>query len=393
MAENPLESKMDGLLENLKSVEKTVNDQLEVLSTSVDESFGAISEMVEGITALAVESSEGFVSAETRAKIGLVGVGIAAVTNMAGNVYKARQRNAALDRLLQTKQAMARAKADELKKVEPILIRVLDNLKKGIVNEAKHTYPIAEVGTPERWDLILDRMDKYLDMYRTSIYLAMVVDYLQAEYTAWLSGKQISDRKRPDYYAANKYVVSVLEEASGENALETFIGVFEDDPEVLSGSTVYYLMDSQLSATILSKRKETDFLLWPDDPGVNHIIEGNAAIDHYQEGAIDLETLIEEGPETCWYSYKNALIVAVPLTIALSKHGHGWLAALAIIAGLVVGYFGSEKNERLQKEYENKVWNMRHGLKERAWQDAGKVEFPERNLEKTSLIKAAFFGA
>jgi len=390
---NVIEEKMDGYLSELKSVEKTLNKQLNELSTSIDASFGAVSEMVQNITDIAVKSSAGLVSSETRSKIGAVGALASKTVSMAGNIYKARKHNEALEKLLAAKQTIASAKADELRKIEPIVHRVHDNLKRGLMNEGSKVYPLAEMNTKEKWTLVIDRMDKYLDMYRTSVYLGMVIEYLQAEYQAWLDGKQTSHKMRPDYYAANLKVVKLLEDAAQEESRQAFLDVFEGNPQALSGSTIYYLMDSQLSGTVLSKIKDTYSLEQPSNAGIRQVIEGNAAIEDYMKEGNSLEYDIEDGPEHCYYSYKYTFGAAAAITIAYFFLDFSfWFIPLAFIAAWIVGNNGEKKDEMLSQAHKCNIYLRSLDMKEKAKKNAGYVNLPQKNLEKKSLVKAALLG-
>jgi len=393
MATNQIEEKMDSYLNDLKSVEETLNNQLEQLSESVDESFGAMSDMVREITNLTVQSTNGLVSGATRSKIGLAGSLIERTLYSAGNIYKAIKHNQALDKLLKVKKEIAKAKADELKRIRPIVVRVHENLKKGLINEGSKRYPLKEMDSEEKWNLLLDRMDKYLDMYRTSVYLGLVIDYLQAEYKAWLNGKQTSTVMRPDYYAANQQVVKLLEEASHEKAVDTYLDVFEGSPEELSGSTIYYLMDSQLSGTILSMVEDTYVLEDPKNKYLNKVMDGNLALLHYRANGYQLMGEKLEGPKKCHYSFKYTIAFAFIYCYVGRNTGIAeWTFPVAIILALIVGYFGRKKNKTLEEIYPYNLYLRSLYMKEEAKKYAGYVEFPEVDLEKKSIIKSALMG-
>jgi len=394
MANNLIEEKMDSYLSDLKSVEKALDSQLTALSNSIDASFGAFSVMIKDITDMAVESTNGFVSNQTRSKIGAIGAIVSKTASMAGNVYKAKKHNEALDKLLITKREMAEAKSSELKKIEPIVLRVHDNLKKGLMNEGSKVYPLKDLDSKEKWTLLLDRMDKYLDMYRTSIYMGMVISYLQAEYQAWLSGQQTSYTMRPDYYAANVKIVELLEQSSQEKATSTFIDVFEKEVQTLSGSTIYYLMDSQLSGTVLSMLNDTYSLSRPANAGLKNLIKDNKAIEDYIKEGNELEEEINAGPSRCYYSYTYTIAAAIVFIFVRSYIGltSGWYVFLAFIIAFIVGRYGSKRNELLAETHKYNVYLKSIDMKDKSKDNAGHVDFPKMDLEKKSLIKAAFVG-
>jgi len=391
MSSNALEAQMQGYLADIKSVENELNAQLETLSTSIDQSFGQISKMVTALTDLAVQSTDGLVSNQNRSRIALVGQGVSFAVEAYGRTLQAYKHNKALDRLLAQKKAIASTKHESLLRVSKIAARVDANLKKILTDEGAKVYNLAELATSEQCDMLVDRMDKYLDMYRTSQYQILVINYLDCEYRAWLSGQQRGDWPRPDYMMANRNVIQLLEKADGMNAAQTLLDVFEGNPTQISGSGIYYLMDSQISATILADIREIHALPQPANEGLQHICNGNAGLEHYQSNVNNLQALMADGPEV-YSKTKWGVVIGCGFLACLSLKDVPVFSVFLVLLAIVFILYFNHKEKKAQKEYVESLQYWQNKIAIDAFDDAGYVEQVEQDLEKRSLM-AAFFGA
>jgi len=393
MSDNQIEKQMNDYLEELRSVEQELNTQLDSLAESIDKTYKSMKDMVVAITDLAVHSSQGFVSGRYRSGIASVGKLATGLIEAYNVIDKTRKHNKYLDKLLATKKAMAGEKKASLQRVFPILKKVNARMEKLLANEAAKTYSLNELDSSNACNMLMDNMDRFLDMYRTSDYLLKVSKYLDAEYAAWLAGNQTSGLQRPNYYLTNQSVMALLEKASGEKPVEAFVTAIDNPVDRISGSTIYYLMDSQLSATILASLSEKiDFVVSlpiPNNLGVINIIEGNEAISHYMGGTRVLKDMMDDSPEPWRWLKWPVIIFGIILVCYGLKESVLVGLVCAAIAFALYKYVEKKSDEALE-DYVLTLTSLPETIHEDALADAGYVEEVAVDLEKRSVIEETF---
>jgi len=390
MANDALLVQAQEYLQKLKEFEQELNSQLKELNDKVDTSFGQMSEMVTAITDLAVESTNGLVSNETRSQIAFAGQVLSGVVNTAGRVYQTYKHNQYLNKLLAMKREIADAKQGTIKRILPRIEKNNESLKQLLVNAGKKKYALADLSNVDTCNQLVDNMDKFLDLFRTSEYLRQVALYLDAEYTAWLDGDQRSDIEQPDYFDANRAIVKLLEDASKEKANEVMTATLDAPAGTISGSTIYYLMDSQLSAYVLKTVYPIRQLSLPDNAGIRSLISGNAGIEHYKATTDRLAALMEKGCSKVYFTTIPMIVLAIILIVVFWK-SLAWYWILAILAGaLGIGVWGDSINSDKEKAYAEELSCLKAKVGYDAQRDAGYVYREKQDLEKKSYIKAAF---
>jgi len=204
MGENALDLQVQECLREIQKIEKELTSQLQILSETIDKNFGTISTNIRELTNLATESTIGLVTDKRRAQLAMAGAAASVVVDVAGQTYAAYKHNQKLDKIMEQKRKIAEAKKDSIVRIIPIATKVNERLEKLLINEAGKRYVSKELKTSLTLSMLVDNMDKFLDMYRTSEYFVRIANYLKDEYEAWNKGKQTSTTKRPDSLDVNK---------------------------------------------------------------------------------------------------------------------------------------------------------------------------------------------
>jgi len=399
MSDNQLEQQLTDYLNEMKSVEEELNEQLDELAESIDESYGKISEMITSFTNMAVQSSNGLLSGKQRsavAAVAAVGQIASSVVSAIGGATKAYKHNQYLSKLLKQKKEIATAKQASLQRMLPIIDKVTSRMERLLVNESVKEYDVASLADRQKCDMLIDNMDRFLDIYRTSQYLSFVSHYLDSEYSSWLSGNQTSGLPRPDYYVANKAVLELFDK-NGSDTKKEYPSFFEEQPEKIKGSTIYCLMDSQLSATLLadlsSNTSELFYLPAPEQPAVNNIIDGNEALEHYTDTVEDFMRTKRRGPAK-WnlLIWPTLLLGAVAVWLEWGRVS-SWVIAVTVIAVILLCRYFIGLAEEALEEYALKIFMLPRKAHRDALDDAGYVEQEEeQDFEKKSVMKELFHG-
>jgi len=385
---NLLEEEVMKTLDELKAVEEDVNNQLMILDEKIGLGYAAIANNIRQLTDLAYKATEGYVSDETRELMQLGGSIVGGFTEMFGSARAAYKHNQYAKKVLMQKQEIASTGRETLERVRPTVQRQNKNMRRLLENEGRKMYNTAELAEDNKRLALIDNVDKILDAYRLSEYLRLVVEYLIKEYGAWLNGRQSSGMSRPCYYTANINVIDALEKSTGLSAKAVLMDALTGNPAQISGSGVFYLMDSQLSATILSNQEKPVRLQLPSSSFAQGFVDRNYGVKHYVENSNRLRK---------WHI--GALIGGLlTLFVILPCFFYGiwsflcsdvslWLSipASIILVGLV-GYGLYFLVQKCRQWISDAAARIIGG----ALDDGGYVEFEEPDLEHKSVIGAFF---
>lgn len=245
MPTDVLQTELTSCMNEVQQIEAEIDAQLKELGEKVDEGFMQMSQLNKQITSVATS-----VLKNTRWEKG-VAVASAAINAVAGaweSVKHAKAHNEALDKLMVTKRQIARARLDSIERLGKVTAHVVERLEKLVDNEAERTLDI-DAMTMQLWLAQEAVMMKTMSLYRASLYSKMLVDYLHAEYKAWLQGKQKSSLGRPTYYDCNLAIAEHL--CKGETPEERMHQLASPDETTMSGTDVYLINDPQILSVML----------------------------------------------------------------------------------------------------------------------------------------------
>lgn len=402
MAKNQIETQLTECVREMREVEMALEEHLQLLSENVDKGFGQLRTLCH----------ESYKFAETLTDYGHVKVATAltvataAFSGVAGAynaVQAARAHNEALDRMMMQKRKIALAKHKGLERISELAERHENKLDKLLSFELKNQYNEATLlNTSGRLEEIVDNIRRVAELYKVANFNLYLVNYLTAEYKAWLKYEQRSELPRPTHWNPNIDIYTALQ--------ENFIGNWQASINSrtgngsVSGAELLLFSDPQItsclvldkSASLLTENSNneiSDLQLAPSGVALP-LLEYNAAYNKYKEGLKDFQHW--------WYSYAIGGLIIVGLSIWFDCALLGWISEwwtffkwvvmlpvvifeLVIWANVMDPVFDDEKS----KEEKDKIYSafiQQHAAL------AGHESIYEPDLEKKNLLEAGAKG-
>ena len=406
-SKNQFDIMLDEYMGEIQRVESELNQQLNEIGKKIDAGFTQMANLVETVTDIAVEASQGLINDQNRIKIGLWGDRAVNAINLVGSVYNAYQHNKALDKLLVQKQAIASAKRASLQRILPRIEKTHDQIEKLIVAEGKKSYELSKLKDSSIRDLLFTNMDKILAAYRAAEYVSLTSEYLMAEYNAWLDGDQRSSIPRPTYLDVNQNIVSLLAPGDNNN-VRKISSTLSSSPNTLQGSSLYFLHDTSLTSVLLlgegmipdEENPGEDTFVTQEVPQIQSdvigdIVSTNETFQSFKRFALDYKATKDSdysGMIGCIGTITSIGGTWVLFHFFLNDWATWvqWVVGI-IIAGIIFTIFVS-----IRINIENKVNEKLNTINQNNFNDliekTGYVEIQEPDVEKKSVMGTAVSG-
>lgn len=326
----------NSLTQELKKIESEIMPQLEELQSKIPEIYSGYADIVRETVSQTINMLS--LKSDTANKIAL-GAEIAARGLEAFGQWKAaKKHNELLDKFMRVKQEIARNNNVKITRLLPKVKRKLSNSARLFEKYAFTTYNCSsfnEAKTKQISSLNL----RALNLYRTSLFLSELCEYLDVEYSSWMSGKQTSGFDIPDYYQVNGMILDKLFDEKPFEALERCADCSGD----MNGAEIMLLADYQLSVYAL---KDTLCTISTEEasPAVRALMESNPGFSHYNQVAEGVINHISKTPDTAiTIGWLISTIVIIALCIFYIP-GTWWLRTIIGVAGVMAAYRICDKN-------------------------------------------------
>lgn len=288
------------LADDLRKLEAELLPQLDELGQKIPEIYSGYANIVRETVSTALDIMNFSNKTSSRVAVGaeVFARGLAAF----GQWKAAKKHNEMLGRLLTTKKTIAAA---NISKVNHIIPKARHNSNKSraiVMKYATKTYPCLPSDT-DRLTRASRLMLRNLTIYRTSLFLVELSNYLQKEYTAWMNGKQTTGIELPDYYTINGYISLELFDDKPFEALERCA----DQDTSLTGAEIMLLTDPQLSLYALDGHLCTIDMDMAS-PAVKALMENNPGFNFYSD---TVEPAIEQVNSSLLYWITGSGLVAL----------------------------------------------------------------------------------
>ena len=319
-------------LVEMQHIENELLPVIDEMSEKISESYESIAQTVSRLSSIVADYSDGHLSEKGKWQIriggSLLAVGIGAIGEWKAKMEKEKQ----LEKLLIKKKAVAQAHLGQVQKLSPKLKKYREKMKllveKGVVGVKYEMYRLMDGSYANQ---VKDNAGKILALYRQTLYYDMLVDYLTAEYKAWLAGYHDSAVEQVSMYDVN--VLIAQDVYNSDDRLKTsFMRLLELDKhttEKLSGGDIMLLSDPQLAALAIMNNGGKYFKkeLVASNVIVSNYLADNPTYVDFEERFRSYHKIADKKPIFQWWV---------------------WLGSLLSIAFVIYQLFGSIIKEQWQ---------------------------------------------
>lgn len=245
---NLLQSKMEDCIAEIQEVEKELDEQFKMLGEKVDAGFAQIGSLNKECMGIAKSIGNAFDSEHLAWGLSAAVCAVGAVMGAMEKIEAAKAHNEALDKMLELKNQIANEKLATTERLSEKAAKVEGRMFQLIEAEAGKEYGLQDVKSP-LFQQQLSNMNREMELYRLACYTRILVDFLCAEYKAWLLGKHCSKQNRPSYYDANLHIAKGL---SPYHRLDCAFPSL-DKVNTITGADVYLATDASLLSPALCK--------------------------------------------------------------------------------------------------------------------------------------------
>lgn len=399
---NLFQQQLDTYVGEFEKIENELNSQLQLLGENIDKGFIQLKFLNKNISQITNDLLRSTCNATIGAEVATIICSsiIRSVTRCMASIKEAKEHNKSLDKLLVLKQEIARQKILSITKIEASIDNVVKNIGKLIKNEALSKISITDI-SKNILDMKLSIMNRTLLIYRNIIYYQLLTQYLQAEYEAWLSGKQYSGIERPTLLNVNITATKALNNYLKEIGHSLNIpSLFSSQKRDILGAYVYLSTDSQLLSVCLldygmpSDRNEIKKTPKLHNTSLKSFIKSNSAYKIYRSSYYKLNY---------WIKLFNgyvivSLIIAVNLlAIIIIFNLTNWWTWIEWTLGTILFFIGSIiacfNYDDFEEYHQRKIKNFCFKTRKKMITISGYVEIFRPNLDKKNILKAGFDGA
>lgn len=378
---------LDVYAKDLESIEKVVILQVEELANKMPEIYNGYAKVIREVSMAVNEILRTTSYNRYSGKVAMAAEFLARTSKAFGNYKAAKQHNRLLDKLLLTKKMYAESNLLKVRDASSQAQRKLKQIERLFSVTTKQQYRLSQLDgdKAERVSFLVLRV---LTLYRQSLFISDLSEYLVKEYEAWLSGKQTSRRQRPDYYSVNKKISRSLYGEDVYNALRKAA----DESNSLSGAQVILLSDSQLSVLALSNNL-CEFNLDEAMPPIRKMLEINKGIEQYNTYTEALRKHVDQGVGfPIWMSLAlMAVIVALARWICLDLTSWGedafWGISVASVCVIIRCVIKSRRKKA--REYAEEGIKIAAETDEKLSAHCGAIRSEDIDYEKKNALSMA----
>lgn len=383
--ENNDENIINSLADDMCKLEKQILPQLDELSEKIPELYKGYANLVRTIVSEVIKNAS--INNRNVAKINMAAEIAARGLQAYGFIKDAQKHNALLDKFMQTKQTIAYANISRNNKALAEAKTKLESSSKLMKKYATTCFKCKGV-TEEilmRQAFIVLRV---LNLYRTSLFLVYLSEYLNLEYSCWIDGNQTSGKALPDYYLTNEHIFNELFTGTPFRTIELCC----DKRDNLTGAEIMLLSDYQLSLYAL-KDNVCTISVNAASPEVKTLMTNNSAFTDYKR---ILSPFVEYIKETPGNGLSLMFIITLIIIIALCIFyipGSWWLRVIIGFSGFIASCKIYDKNEKkLQLSYCQKTEEIIDKINEEIELKCGRIRHSEFDYEKKDLLKIGVKG-
>lgn len=383
--ENNDENIINSLANDMCKLEKQILPQLDELGEKIPELYKEYANLVRTIVSEVVKN----VSINNRnvAKINMAAEIAARGLQAYGFIKDAQRHNALLDKFLQAKQTIAQANINRNNKALTEAKTKLESSSKLMKKYATTSFK-CEGGTEEillRQTFLILRV---LNLYRTSLFLVSLSEYLNLEYSCWLDGNQTSGKTLPDYYLINEHILNELFTKTPFKALEYCC----DKRGNLTGAEIMLLSDYQLSLYAL-KDNVCTISVNAASPEVKTLMTNNSAFTDYKRILSPFVEYIKETPGNELLLMFIITLLAIIAVCIFYIPGAWWLRTIIGFSGFIASCKIYDKNEKkLKLPYCQKAGELIDKIDKEIELKCGRIRHPEFDYEKKDLLTTGIKG-
>lgn len=324
---NNSENELEILADDLKKLEDELLPQLNELDEKIPEIYSGYAELVRKTVSAALNVVK-FDGASTK-RIATGAELLARGMEAFGKWKAAKKHNELLDRILRIKKTIA---ASNMTKIERLQIEAKRSNKRTeamVMKFASTEYPCSTV-SKESLTRISSLMIRAITLYRTSLFLLELGNYLKIEYGQWLNDKQTSGIQIPDYYAVNGIISNKLFGDKPFDMLEKCA----DKTGNMSGAEIMLLSDSQLT---LYSLKDSLCTISPENASapVRILMDNNPSFQHYCETVEPLISHVSKTPDQWIIVGWLCTAIVVILLCIFYIPGTWWIRTIIGVSGVI----------------------------------------------------------
>lgn len=398
---NLFQQQLDAYVGDFEKIENELNNQLQLLGENIDKGFIQLKSINQNINQI---TNDLLHSVGTTSSAALISIAFSSIIQSAlccfTSIKEAKQHNKSLDKLLILKQEIAQQKTQSITKIGTSIDKVAQNIRNLIKNEALSKITITDV-SKNILDMKLSIMNRTLLIYRNTVYCQLLTQYLQAEYKAWLSGKQYSNIERPTLFNVNTTATKDLNNYLKETGYNLNIpSLFSSQKRDIFGAYVYLSTDSQLLSVYLLdygmplNRNEIKKMPKLHNTSLKSFIKSNTAYKTYRSSYYKLNYWIK------WFNgyVVVALIIAIILLAIITLFSlTNWWTWIEWTLGIILFFTGSIivcfNYDYFENSHQRRVENFCLTTRKKMMIISGYIKIFRPNLDKKNILKAGFNGA
>lgn len=375
------------LLANVKKLEAEIMPKLEILGKQIPEIYKGYANIVRESVDTAINILN---LKETTSNNLLLAAEIGARSMEAFGAWKAvREHNKMLDKFLEAKRQFA---VNYQTQIERAFVEANANLQR--VKRLFNSYTKVQYNLSAQDNETINRVSnlllRQLVLYRTSLFIKKLCEYLKAECYAWSQNLQISSVPRTDYYIINGDILNELFGADIFNAFEEAA----DSDGVLTGAQIMILSDPQLSMYALKDtlcRINYDQASYP----VDVLLNNNPGFPYYLQQTSSLVEELTDNSDDRLYGYAFISIIAVICLCIWFIPGPWWKSLIVgIIACSAIFRITSNNIKKLHIVHVTDTLAHAAEVDDEIESYCGKVQSPQIDYNKknsfSSALKAFF---
>lgn len=342
-------------LAEMKYIEDVLLPMVNEMANNISDSYNYIAQTISDLADIAIDYSDGSLSEKGKRQVFLLGNAIAFGVSAFGEWKKQKEKDKQLAKLLCQKQEFARSHFDQIKKISPKLKKLRGQMKSLVEKTVIGVnYEVTNLMSSSYADQVRDNIGKTLALYRRTLYDDMLVDYLGAEYKAWLGGEQESSMEQVTMYDVNLVIVQAV--YNSEDKLKAdfmrLLGIREDYNERISGGDILLLSDLQIVGfgIINNGGKTFENELLAHNAVVKHYLCDNQTYVDYTNRYRSYNEIVSKAPKASW----KWLLSVLPITLGVVYKLCDWLmleswqliASMVAVVLVFLALFSSDLENR-----------------------------------------------
>lgn len=366
-------------IEEMKELEGQILGQLDHLGELIPDLYSGYANMVRTL----VSESLSFCNHNSKFGRNLAawGEAIARATVAYGQYKAAKEHNDRLKKYLEIKSEIARTNIMKVKTASEHALRMKERARLFFEKSGYTRYDLTDVPA-EKIRRLAELSLRYLNLYRTALFLHKICGYLDEEYRAWLNNSQTSGHRRPDYFQIN---MEILLTYIGDKPIDVLETVMDGKGE-MNGFQLTLMADPQLLMSTL----HTDlyqFNLTVASPTVKHLAKINPAFSLYDECVSEYKEHMYETPGNFITIASVIAAVIIPLIIFGFMDGSTVWKLVLTATGLSAVYkIWSSGQKKTYKEYFLTTAKIKQGVWSKLKTHCGHVEEINMDYSQKSAI-------